>query len=78
MLQDFDAIEKRERACADTGRGVDILGVYFCERKSLFFRYLEKIHGGGGEIRTRDTVSRIHTFQACALNHSATPPSVVL
>ena len=23
---------------------------------------------------TRDTVSRIHTFQACAFNHSATPP----
>ena len=30
--------------------------------------------GGGGGIRTRDTVSRIHTFQACAFNHSATPP----
>src|SRR4029077_8959400 len=30
--------------------------------------------GGGGRIRTRDTVSRIHTFQACAFNHSATPP----
>src|SRR5215472_5774043 len=30
--------------------------------------------GGGGGIRTRDTVSRMHAFQACALNHSATPP----
>ena len=30
--------------------------------------------GGRGGIRTRDTVSRIHTFQACALNHSATLP----
>ena len=30
--------------------------------------------GGGGGIRTRDTVSRIHTFQACAFSHSATPP----
>ena len=30
--------------------------------------------GGGSGIRTRDTVSRIHTFQACAFNHSATPP----
>lgn len=46
MLQDFDAIEKRERACANTGRGDDIQGDYFCERKSLFFRYLEKIDGG--------------------------------
>jgi hypothetical protein len=30
--------------------------------------------GGGSGIRTRDTVPRIHTFQACAFNHSATPP----
>ncbi len=30
--------------------------------------------GGGGGIRTRDTVSRIHTFQACAFDRSATPP----
>ena len=32
-------------------------------------------NGGRGGIRTLDTVSRIHTFQACALNHSATLPS---
>ena len=31
--------------------------------------------GGGGGIRTRDTVSRIHTFQACAFDRSATPPA---
>jgi hypothetical protein len=31
--------------------------------------------GGGRGIRTLDTVSRIHAFQACAFNHSATPPS---
>ena len=31
--------------------------------------------GGGSGIRTRDTVSGIHTFQACAFNHSATPPA---
>ena len=31
--------------------------------------------GGGSGIRTRDTVSRIHTFQACAFSHSATPPA---
>ena len=30
--------------------------------------------GGGRGIRTLDTVPRIHTFQACAFNHSATPP----
>ncbi len=32
------------------------------------------IVGGESGIRTRDTVSRIHTFQACAFNHSATSP----
>ena len=31
-------------------------------------------YGGGSGIRTRDTVSRIHAFQACAFSHSATPP----
>ena len=33
-----------------------------------------ELSGGGGGIRTRDTVSRIHTFQACAFDRSATPP----
>ncbi len=31
--------------------------------------------GGEGGIRTLDTVSRIHAFQACAFNHSATSPA---
>ena len=44
-----------------------------------FVRYLKYlIRGGGGGIRTRDTVSRIHTFQACAFDRSATPPSRAL
>src|SRR5208282_5757041 len=33
--------------------------------------------GGGSGIRTHDTVSRIHAFQACAFSHSATPPDNV-
>ena len=34
---------------------------------------------GGGEtgIRTLETVSRLHTFQACAFNHSATSPCLM-
>ena len=36
---------------------------------------LAKQAGGESGIRTRDTVSRIHTFQACAFNHSATSPA---
>ena len=34
------------------------------------------IIGGESGIRTRVTVSRKHTFQACAFNHSATSPSL--
>ena len=34
-------------------------------------------NGGQSGIRTRDTLSRIHTFQACAFNHSATCPFAV-
>ena len=33
------------------------------------------ILGGGRGIRTLDTVSRIHAFQACAFSRSATPPA---
>ena len=34
---------------------------------------------GGGEegIRTLETVPRLHTFQACAFDHSATSPSLM-
>ena len=39
------------------------------------FGCLCRRYGGQGGIRTRDTVSRIHTFQACAFNHSATCPA---
>jgi hypothetical protein len=30
--------------------------------------------GGSTGIRTLETVSRLHTFQACAFDHSATDP----
>ena len=33
------------------------------------------VPNGSGEIRTHGTLSRTHTFQACALNHSATDPA---
>ena len=36
------------------------------------------ITGGEGEIRTRETLSRPHAFQACAFNHSATSPYQIL
>jgi hypothetical protein len=34
--------------------------------------------GGKEGIRTLDTVTRIHAFQACAFSHSATFPNLLL
>ena len=34
------------------------------------------VDGGGSGIRTHGTLSRTHAFQACALSHSAIPPSL--
>ncbi len=34
----------------------------------------KKENGGETGIRTLETVSRLHTFQACAFDHSATSP----
>ena len=31
--------------------------------------------GGEGGIRTHETVARLHAFQACAFDHSATSPA---
>ena len=36
--------------------------------------YKKNKYGGGDGIRTHDTVSCIHAFQACAFDRSATPP----
>ncbi len=51
-------------------------------KKILYFSFLSKkevflSHGGENGIRTHDTVSRIHAFQACAFNHSATSPNLI-
>lgn len=53
----------------DEGRG------YCLALKTKKNKQNSEKNGGGSGIRTRDTVSRIHTFQACAFNHSATPPA---
>jgi hypothetical protein len=39
---------------------------------------LRKINGGERGIRTLETVPRLHTFQACAFDHSATSPHIRL
>ena len=53
-------------------RGSDKLGDQRRHRRKFVYKSMGC--GGGSGIRTRDTVSRIHTFQACAFNHSATRP----
>ena len=40
----------------------------------LFLLYYFRLYGGATGIRTLETVSRLHTFQACAFDHSATAP----
>ena len=40
----------------------------------ILIRLYDKINGGERGIRTLETVSRLHAFQACAFNHSATSP----
>ena len=40
---------------------------------NLIFLRQER-YGGETGIRTLETVSRLHTFQACAFDHSATSP----
>ena len=36
--------------------------------------YISVVFGGEGGIRTHETVARLHAFQACAFDHSATSP----
>ena len=58
----------------------------FALQKRRFKSVLHKINnaqmdviyfGGENRIRTCETVARLHAFQACAFNHSATSPEVV-
>ena len=50
------------------------VNVEFYRKCSGTYDLADMIDGGQGGIRTRGTLSRTHTFQACALNHSATCP----
>ena len=45
-----------------------------CRLSNLYIGLRDQAGGGSG-IRTRDTVARIHAFQACAFSHSAIPPT---
>ena len=43
-------------------------------KKYLCYPRIDVAVGGESGIRTHDTIARIHTFQACALNRSAISP----
>ena len=58
------------RRRADQDRGFDIPSLQNKTPQRAGFCF-----GGERGIRTLDTVSRIHAFQACAFSHSATSPS---
>src|SRR5690349_625422 len=45
---------------------------------SLFSESKKLVDGGESGIRTHDTVSRIHAFQACAFSHSAISPAPIV
>ena len=38
--------------------------------------YLCEYAGGGSGIRTHETLTSLHAFQASAFNHSAIPPQI--
>ena len=40
----------------------------------MFRNGKERVGGGGGGIRTHETLSRLPVFKTGAFNHSATPP----
>ena len=63
-----------------------VINTYISINKLLlyFFKITKKtdflaneINGGESGIRTHGTCEGTHTFQACALNHSATSPLII-
>ena len=67
---------RRKEISQSTGRRVKPRGCWGFQGADPGLENVGPVEDGGGSgIRTRDTISGIHTFQACAFNHSATPPS---
>ncbi len=48
----------------------------FCEERHEIV-LIQRLDGGGGGIRTHETVSRLPVFKTGAFNHSATPPALL-
>ena len=68
---DFGALA-RPGSAEVSRRTAQILGIFGANPRAENIRPIGT--GGRGGIRTLDTLSRMHAFQACALNHSATLP----
>ena len=70
---------KTQAFCRTLSRLLAPLGGASCKKKSLdanpgfLFEF-----GGERGVRTLDTLSRIHTFQACSFSHSDTSPYFVV
>ncbi len=71
--EQFEAKRRRSSSRADR-KWFKLLGLI--ERSGGDFAIFYRGAGGEGGIRTLDRVSPIHAFQACALNHSATSPTL--
>ena len=54
------------------GRKIEVSGVLKGTRKN------PRLTGGGGGIRTPETLSSLTVFKTAAFNHSATPPILIL
>jgi hypothetical protein len=54
----------------------EVAGEYQRETRKFHINFIWLRDGSGGQrgIRTLETVPRLHTFQACAFDHSATCP----
>ena len=58
--------------CGSAGRSAKARSKHAKSKQAQTFRLVG--YGGETGIRTLETVSRLHTFQACAFDHSATSP----
>gem|GEM_PF-2354797 len=63
-------MQRQRTGCADKAPKIKVIALHW----GIEWNGGEQGIGGGRGIRTPETVSRLHALQACAFNHSATPP----
>ena len=73
------AQQTQDRRAAVNNRAINLSGVVGWQRVIGFVkRNVSSFDGGGGGIRTPETLSSLTVFKTAALNHSATPPLLIL